>query len=44
MPFLLKWIAGRGCALVSKPREFLARVFNARAQVAAPAERSGRAI
>jgi hypothetical protein len=44
MWFLLKWIAGRGCAPVSKPREFLARVFNARAQVAAPAERSGRAI
>jgi hypothetical protein len=40
----LKWNAGRGCAPVSKPREFLARVFNARAQVAAPAERRGRAI
>jgi hypothetical protein len=31
-------------APVSRPREFLARVFNSRAQVAAPAQRGGRAI
>jgi hypothetical protein len=39
----LKWIVGPGCASVSKPREFLARAFNARAQVGVSAERSGPA-
>ena len=38
LSLLLKWIAGRDCLPIS------ARVFNARAPIASPDERSGRAI